>query len=226
MFLTRLYLNPQRAASRKAAGNVNRLHAQVLNAFGPDTPAKHPLWRLDREKTRHTLYVVSSTTPDMRAFHEEYGWENHPSVTADYSPRLDSLTEGQQWAFRLTANPVHTVEYPNEPPVVKTINGADKSFVKTRRIPHETRSHQLAWLNNQKAKHNGFKVLGEPTTTPLTVNRFSKTNGSSHAVTIASTTFDGFLEVTDSVALREALTGGIGRARAYGCGLMTIAPVG
>lgn len=36
-------------------------------------------------------------------------------------------------------------------------------------------------------------------------------------------TFDGRLEVTDPAALRRTLTLGLGKAKAYGCGLMTLA---
>ena len=44
-------------------------------------------------------------------------------------------------------------------------------------------------------------------------------------VPVVTATFDGRLTVTDPEALRQALTSGIGRAKAYGCGLMTLAPV-
>ena len=42
-------------------------------------------------------------------------------------------------------------------------------------------------------------------------------------VTLGVATFEGVLEVTDPDALRRALTHGIGRGKAYGCGLMTLA---
>ncbi|MCE7081877.1 type I-E CRISPR-associated protein Cas6/Cse3/CasE [Streptomyces sp. ST2-7A] len=45
-------------------------------------------------------------------------------------------------------------------------------------------------------------------------------------VTMVTATFDGRLEVTDPDALRRTLTLGLGRGRAYGCGLMTLAPTG
>ena len=44
-------------------------------------------------------------------------------------------------------------------------------------------------------------------------------------VTIVRATFQGVLEVTSADALREALVNGVGRAKAYGCGLLTLAPV-
>lgn len=40
-------------------------------------------------------------------------------------------------------------------------------------------------------------------------------------VTIARVTYGEMLEVTNPDALRRALTAGLGRARAYGCGLLT-----
>ena len=42
-------------------------------------------------------------------------------------------------------------------------------------------------------------------------------------MTLGVATFEGVLEVTDPDALRRALTHGIGRGKAYGCGLMTLA---
>lgn len=44
-------------------------------------------------------------------------------------------------------------------------------------------------------------------------------------VKVVTVTYDGHLTVTDPHALRRTLTQGIGRAKAYGCGLMTLAPV-
>jgi CRISPR system Cascade subunit CasE len=43
-------------------------------------------------------------------------------------------------------------------------------------------------------------------------------------VNVVTVTFDGRLEVTDPDALRRTLTQGI-RAKAYGCGLITLAPL-
>jgi CRISPR system Cascade subunit CasE len=43
-------------------------------------------------------------------------------------------------------------------------------------------------------------------------------------VTLRVATFDGRFRVVDPTALRAALVNGIGRAKAYGCGLMTLAP--
>lgn len=46
-----------------------------------------------------------------------------------------------------------------------------------------------------------------------------------HNVRITRVTFDGRLRVTDSDTFRRTLTHGLGKAKAYGCGLMTLTPV-
>ncbi|WP_258184643.1 MULTISPECIES: type I-E CRISPR-associated protein Cas6/Cse3/CasE [unclassified Bifidobacterium] len=44
-------------------------------------------------------------------------------------------------------------------------------------------------------------------------------------MTLASATFDGVLVVDDPDLLRHALVEGIGRAKGYGFGLMTLVPL-
>jgi CRISPR system Cascade subunit CasE len=41
-------------------------------------------------------------------------------------------------------------------------------------------------------------------------------------VTIGTTVFEGLLRVTDADTFKFALINGIGRAKAYGCGFITI----
>ena len=53
--------------------------------------------------------------------------------------------------------------------------------------------------------------------------QFSKQNG--RIVTIRAVVFEGILKVTDAELFRSALASGIGPAKAYGCGLLTLAPV-
>jgi CRISPR system Cascade subunit CasE len=42
-------------------------------------------------------------------------------------------------------------------------------------------------------------------------------------VTVATATFEGVLRIDDPATFRTVLTNGIGHAKAYGCGLMTLA---
>jgi CRISPR system Cascade subunit CasE len=44
-------------------------------------------------------------------------------------------------------------------------------------------------------------------------------------VSLVTATYEGRLRVTDVDVLRERLLGGVGPAKAYGCGLLTLAPL-
>jgi CRISPR system Cascade subunit CasE len=103
-----------------------------------------------------------------------------------------------------------------------------------KRVEHVTASRQAAWLVG-RADSAGFRVLESGARMPGTHDpalqlqrrdrdkvRFTK-NDHDGTITIVRVTYEGMLEVTGPDALRHTLTSGIGRARAYGCGLLTLA---
>lgn len=88
-----------------------------------------------------------------------------------------------------------------------------------------TPAQQTTWILRQAEVH-GFKLrpssTGEPDVAVLGRRRTVFWRDA-HRVVIAVVEFIGHLEVVDPERLRRALTGGIGHARAYGCGLLTLA---
>lgn len=216
MYIARVKLNPRRAATKRLAANVNRLHGAVLNTVPPtgDDDRGRPqglLWRLDHGQHAHILYVASPVEPDLTAIQEEYGWvtgEGAPEVR-DYTPRLSNLSAGQMFSFRLAANPTHKV--------VKDDSG------RKSRVAHVTRRHKLDWLQ-RRGDALGFEIVSPELTSvsPTVFHRFRKERNTGNLVTVAVTTFEGHLRVTDADRFRSALSEGVGRAKAYGCGLMTV----
>lgn len=185
-----------------------------------DRTAERVLWRLDRGDGEVLLYVVSPEQPDFTHLIEQAGWPTLPTwESRDYTPLLDRLTEGQCWQFRLTANPTHSRPLKDGAP--------------SQRLGHVTVAQQQSWLVDRAARA-GFKLppaLGPDgekrpeyglTVRDRVVDRFKRGDGT---VTLSRATFEGQLIVVDSHALRVALTGGLGPAKAYGCGLLTLAPV-
>lgn len=179
------------------------------------------LWRLDSERDdRILLYVVSPERPDFAHLAEQAGWPSTERGTSKpYAPLLDALTTGQRWAFRLTANPTRYV--------------TPQDGGRAKRVAHVSVPHQEQWLTDRAAA-SGFRVWEAPahdgstspvlTLTRRSVQQFTR-RGSDRPVTLAVAQFDGVLEVTDVDALRDTLVTGIGPAKAYGCGLLTLAPV-
>lgn len=225
MYLTRAYLNPRRRGAIRLLGNPQRIHAAVLAGFPPLPDGQRVLWRLDSDQPhRPALWIVSACKPDLTHLAEQAGWPASDAPQTDtrpYDPLLKRLEPGQRYAFRLTANPTHTLP-PNGP------------HARGKRVEHVTAAHQTTWLRD-RAGSAGFRILTNGLTAPggdepaLQLHlrdrgkiRFTK-NGTKDAVTIARVTYEGMLEVTNPDALRHALTVGLGRARAYGCGLLTLA---
>ncbi|WP_432066268.1 type I-E CRISPR-associated protein Cas6/Cse3/CasE [Streptomyces sp. C10-9-1] len=256
MFLTRFRVNTARPGARRLLSSPQAMHAAVMSSFPAllptDTPtpdAPRVLWRLDHTaKAEVMLYVVSPDRPDLTHLVEQAGWPaaaDDPSQpgwqSRPYTPLLDRLTTGDQWAFRLTANPVHHARRKDGEP--------------TKRTAHLTPVHQMGWLLKRQ-ESCGFSILEKPgdkrllpggtthTGQPHNGDRYeltvrdkralafdkSRSTGSESSrkapVSLVTVTFDGHLEITDPQLMRRTLTQGVGKAKAYGCGLLTLAPLG
>ncbi|GAB3476993.1 type I-E CRISPR-associated protein Cas6/Cse3/CasE [Amycolatopsis cihanbeyliensis] len=217
MFLSRFEFNAVRRGARELLASPQRLHAAVLAAFPADQSRANDqgrvLWRLDQQPHQTLLYLVSPHPPDLTHLVEAAGrpatqsWESR-----DYAPMLERLTTGQHWAFRLTANPV-------------TTRRKDGTATRSQRFGHVTVAQQTEWLLSRAGKH-GFGVVEGRSKEPDVAVRGRRTlrfDRRGRTVTLATALFEGTLEVTDPSLLRQALTHGIGPAKSYGCGLLTLA---
>ncbi|WUH97657.1 type I-E CRISPR-associated protein Cas6/Cse3/CasE [Spirillospora sp. NBC_00431] len=226
MYLTRFRINPERIGARKLLSSPQVLHAAVMSSFAElsdQTAGPRVLWRLDRDNRHRThLCIVSPYKPDLTHLVEQAGWPTTARwETYDYGPFLDRLSTGDRWAFRLTANPVHSVR--------------NKDGVPTKTTAHIGPRNQLRWLQ-QRQESGGFTIVRKPLAHDqqnelaqhelIIHNRrqhaFNK-KGADKPVTLVTVTYDGRLEITDPDAFRHVLTHGLGKAKAYGCGLMTLA---
>lgn len=220
-YLSRIRLNPTRRGTRKLVSSPQAMHATVMGSHMDLRPESRVLWRLD-VVTSHDLqlYVVSPQQPDFTGLIEQAGWPTTSTwdMTA-YDPFLERLTAGQQWRFRLTANPVRSL------PAAQGTRG--------KVVPHVTTSHQTEWLRDH-ADGWGFVIrrnsldADELSIDSRATNQFSRAEPNSthrQKVSITTATYDGILEIMDAHRLHQALVNGMGRAKAYGCGLMTLAPV-
>ncbi|MDR2672181.1 MAG: type I-E CRISPR-associated protein Cas6/Cse3/CasE [Coriobacteriales bacterium] len=243
MYLSRVEINPRLRATMLALNSPQRLHAIVAASFPSSyvlgsvvevpeqQPAQQPfaqqltrpskeqetqqrqpvqrhLWRLDR--LGHSLYVlvVSPVRPDFTHLIEQLGWVSSQQTweTKPYEPFLERLRPGQRWQFRLRANPTRSVKRPDAP----RKRGIVQACV--------TIDEQKQWLAERVHKH-GFSLQGFELV-DRSVGSFKRQE---EKITVHVATFEGLLKVEDPALLRKALTEGIGRAKAYGCGLLTLA---
>ena len=212
--LTRVMIDSSRRPALRALASPNALHGIVSRAFTTAPGAgERVLWRLDTGTDRHKLYVVSDEVPDTSHLEREFGTDPGAAETHDYDGFLGRLRSGQEWRFRLRANPT------------KTVPTAVGKRSERRGIHSEP--EQLAWLL-RKAESAGFAIPTNRIGVPEAIARERATlrfRRESAEVTLATAAFDGILTVADADALRTALRAGIGRGKAYGCGLLTLAPL-
>ena len=224
MFLTKIDLDPTRRATRRYLGSPQVMHAVVMKATkgGQGEGPGRVLWRVDQGVTT-SLYLLSPSEPDCTQLVTEAGAAGTQARTLDYSPLLDRLAPGQLWAFRLTANPSYSS--PRGP------------GVRGKRYGHVTVEQQRQWLVSRTAGY-GFELVPVADTDPdrtdsvvvvrrecPVFNRNRPNEGRHARVTINRTVYEGVLHVTDAEVRHRVLVTGIGRSKAYGCGLMTLARV-
>ena len=102
--------------------------------------------------------------------------------------------------------------------------------VSGKRVPL-TLEQQKQWMREQ-AKRGGFSLtysgIGDEEHDTFEVAYrstigFKKIPTDKERVTLSVATFEGSLIIEDADELRQALCAGIGKAKAYGCGLLTLA---
>ncbi|MEU0203596.1 MULTISPECIES: type I-E CRISPR-associated protein Cas6/Cse3/CasE [unclassified Streptomyces] len=204
---------------------------------------------------RPEILVLTDSRPDFTHIVEQAGWpdaDGGQPLVRDYTPLLDRIAVGRGFGFRLTASPVQHLRHPqkmsDEQAALRAKQEAMEGTCAQRkvrgfRVAHRTAAQQLAWLLG-RAERAGFHIpptrtspaaadlgLGEPgqpapdvALTARDTLRFRKHKGGREVV-VASATFQGRLRVTDASALRTALLSGIGPSKAYGQGLLTLAPL-
>ncbi|GAA2127259.1 type I-E CRISPR-associated protein Cas6/Cse3/CasE [Actinomadura napierensis] len=246
-YLSRVRINPLRQTSRELLTNPRAMHSNVCAAVPATPDTERRLWRLDTDNPhRPHLIALTRSKPDWTHLIEAAGWpaadDNQHCVVADYTPLLAQLAIGREFTFRLTVNPVQNI--PRPPKRTDAQSSADTQPDRKRRTSvrtgHRTAAHQLNWFL-QRTDRYGFQIpsartdpelpilpLEEATAAPdvriIHRDRLSFSKGNRRHVVLHVATFQGRLQVTDTDLLTRALLDGIGPAKAYGCGLLTLAP--
>ena len=208
-FLSVVQLNPSRRSARHVLSSRQRLHAFVLGAFPSLSEGDRVLWRLDVDGHKTVLVIASPVRPDLTHIVEEAGYPQLSDETArcvDISPVLGgSLSEGQSWKFRLTANPTKSIRRaPGE---------------RGQRVGLHRAEDQVEWLNS-RGSECGFRVV-DAVVTKNTQDSFRRGTERQN-VTLRVVQFDGVLEITDAKRFADHVMQGFGHGRAYGCGLLTL----
>jgi CRISPR system Cascade subunit CasE len=206
MYLSKLTICTTSPQVLRALGDLHALHRLVLRGF-PDAEeggTGRVLYRLEsRQSPRDTptLIVQSEKQPD---------WSPLKDLVVAQGPKVwePEFSVGQKLQFRLRATPTK-----------KTFFGPESRHPGHRRVALTKEQEQRDWFL-RKASEAGFEVLSLRLTT-IGWQGGQKSDGANlrhHGVD-----FEGVLTVTDPVLFAEALAAGIGAAKGFGFGLLSVA---
>jgi CRISPR system Cascade subunit CasE len=225
MHLTRLTLNPRNAQARKEIAYPYELHRTLCKAFPgivfePNQPSGI-LFRLDdfSHENRVTVLVQSQTAPEWGFLADKKDGHGQPYLLpAELIPGgkpnpactefslAGKLIPGQTWAFRLRANPT------------KRLGKSAGEAKQGKRVGIREEEKQIEWLQ-RKAEAGGFRILQVHT------SKDSRLKDEQHQLDLFAVQFDGLLQVTDPALLQQAIVNGIGSAKGFGFGLLSLAPL-
>jgi CRISPR system Cascade subunit CasE len=214
MYLSRIELDFAKYETKRALGSPQILHAGV-EGCRPHSLREESrgLWRVDCLNGRLYLLLLTPEKPDFTSFAAQFCPPGQRGEIKSCDGLLARIQTGQEWRFRLRANPAHSVKSDKNTPERGKVYG------------HVTVEQQKEWLRKKthgcgftlKSDENGNELFDVTQSEHIRFRRQDK------YVTLAVATFEGILRITDAKMFTIALTEGIGRAKAYGCGLMTIA---
>jgi CRISPR system Cascade subunit CasE len=145
------------------------------------------------------ILVQSRTMPQWNHLSVGSGYLRWAPETRSFSP---AFTRGQRLAFRLRANP--------------TVKRHGK------RCGLYREEEQVTWLQ-RKAEQGGFAIeIG----VPIMEQRMLRTPRRGSQMEFLAVRFDGILRVADPSRFMETMAQGVGSAKAFGFGLLSVARVG
>lgn len=223
MVLSRLMLNTRHKRTQSELARPYELHRTILSGFRAGLQeGERVLYRVepDDRYSLVTIIVQSQTMPDWRHLEDVPHYLLH---APESKPIELALAVGQVLAFRLRANPTTKKKTHQK-------EGDTKDYPNGIRLGIAKEEEQLAWLN-RKAAACGFQVLqAQVRPDGLQVGRKTvEVKGQpkqSYTMTHLAVQFDGLLQVIDPDLLAATVRAGIGAAKSFGFGLLSLAPPG
>ncbi|SNT19494.1 MULTISPECIES: type I-E CRISPR-associated protein Cas6/Cse3/CasE [unclassified Azospirillum] len=198
-------------------------HKMIWTLF-PDMPdARRPdLFLFHVEKEKPFTAIIRSRRPPVDGLGGIWRIEK-------IRPFDPQLVAGQRLRFRLRAVASHWQPQPGakrgrrEDVVVAAWRKLAEAERTPERLEETAQAACLEWLARQGARC-GFSFA--PGMVELRDYEWSSTPGKQRRrhISFGAVTYEGVLTVTEPVALRQALADGLGNGRAFGNGLMQIAP--
>lgn len=204
LWLARVRMNTRSREVRHDLRNIGDLHRTVMSLF-PDVPNDEArrsigvLHRLDVINERPALLVQASVRPNLDALPEGYG----DTAIVSLIPLVEILEAGRTVRYRIMVN---ATKRPKSGPM-----GG-------KRIALGAEATKMWWA--ERAPEAGLVLANEPS---LVSGTLTGASSDGRHLTLRPWRIDGVASVVDVEKLTSTVREGVGRGRAYGCGMLSLA---
>lgn len=207
LYLTQILVSYEDAVRLLKIRDGYDWHQRIWQAFGGrDGQPRDFLIRVDQKEEAYRVIILSSSIPGKP------DWCPTDCFGAKAIP--DSFFAHSRYRFSLLANPTRKLRVDN-PDGSRKKNG--------RRVPLTQRAELMAWLE-RKAAAGGFALHRESLRIIPRGREYFHKDVRSHG-THAAVEFQGELSVSRPIEFRAVVAAGIGSAKAFGFGLLVLAPL-
>lgn len=241
LYLSQLLLDPMSRQVQNELRQPYEMHRTLCHAFPglseEEWRAARVLFRVDDDQERLILLVQAKIAPDWEAFTAHLGEKRYLIGEPKCKTWEPHFHEGQRLRFRLQANPTMTQSV-----------GKDGGRGARRGLYRE--AERLDWLRAQSERCGFALSLFEETLSAsdsqpfvfrgreqrgelklqLPVCELRDLNDGrrfplpERAAQFSAARFDGELQVTNAAAFAQVIENGLGKAKGFGFGLLSVAP--
>lgn len=202
MFLSKVFI-PQ----HKGINNYG-VHQQLWSLFPARPEASRDfLFRVEQQQRGIGTYILMQSLLEPIS---EQGVE-----VVDSKRFTPEFYREQVLRFTLRANPTKTIKDPSK----GTVGKGGKNYTRTVRVPLIDEEAQHAWLARKLENTAHLHVVTSRKEMPI----YFRKPGMKRSGKIQPVCFDGVIELTDPEVFKEVYVKGIGRAKAFGCGMLSLA---
>jgi CRISPR system Cascade subunit CasE len=204
VYLSQLHLSPLRREVLRLLQDPYKTHAAIMRAFPPDGGCR-PLFRVEsgRRASNGTVVVLvqSLTPPDWSPLQDDLG-DGFRVKVKEFAPAFHA---GQRMRFRLRANPALKRD--------------------GKRLGLAGDQSQMDWFR-RKGEVGGFLFRDDEVwiRDEGTMAGRKYADGEGTMIQFRTVVFEGALTVTAPERFAESLRRGVGPAKGFGCGLLSVGP--
>lgn len=206
MYLSRLFID------FKKPKNIYQIHQDLWTLFpDQDDKTRNFLFRVEQQQAGVGATILMQSEIAPSAGNEDINLSNMREYPL-------TVVKNQQLRFLLIANPIKTIKDQQE-------RKNKKGVIKSNRVPLIKEEDQQNWIERKLQASVQLDSLLIRPCSPLYFYKNNKQTSKGYGGKIVPIAFEGILTVKEPDEFIEQIKQGIGPAKAFGCGLLSLARI-